>query len=480
MRKFANLPLRAIAAAQFEEVQKLADVHRDNDLALSRIRKDVTCIFSRNSSFEHGLICSKNRIDGFVEHRIGMFVFCHGFRLHDAYPIGELHVALGLLVEAGDAVAHQLVGERAGNAVDGEGVAGVLEGGEVPRAHDGGEHALHALRRHGLHQLARAHRRVAQPCRRGDGALGVGRVVQKLYLHSISSCCSSPPVESIAKRMNRFPRSIMAERPTTRLGGPMHDEFTPLLTTTDWNEEWKELQKVRRHADDAAFWDKRSATFTKIAKEIIVAVKQGGSGDPANNSRLATVVAKAKAANMPNDNIKRTIDKALGSGNTDNYESVTYEGYGPCGVAVIVEALTDNRQRTAPEIRHYFDKYGKGMGAQGCVSWSFDRKGVIVIDNEDGELDEDTVMMDALDAGAEDFSPDGPVFEITTDPDSFNDVVKALEDKGYTFESAEIEMVPQNYVTMTGEDDVKSMNKLIDMLEDNEDVQNVWHNWQQD
>ena len=133
---------------------------------------------------------------------------------------------------------------------------------------------------------------------------------------------------------------------------------------------------------------KRSAAFTKIAKEIIVAVKQGGSGDPNNNSRLATVIAKAKAANMPNDNIKRTIDKALGSGNTDNYESVTYEGYGPGGVAVIVEALTDNRQRTAPEVRHYFDKYGKGMGAQGCVSWSFDRKGVIIIDNEDGDYDE--------------------------------------------------------------------------------------------
>ena len=242
------------------------------------------------------------------------------------------------------------------------------------------------------------------------------------------------------------------------------------------HSKWHNIQKTKGAADA-----KRSAAFTKIAKEIIVAVKEGGgSGDPNNNSRLATVIAKAKAVNMPNDNIKRTIDRALGSGSTDNYEAVTYEGYGPGGVAVIVEALTDNRQRTAPEVRHYFDKYGKGMGAQGCVSWSFDRKGVIVIDNEDGELDEDTVMMDALDAGAEDFSPDGPVFEITTDPDSFNDVVKALEDKGYTFESAEIEMVPQNYVTMTGEDDVKSMNKLIDMLEDNEDVQNVWHNWQQD
>ena len=231
------------------------------------------------------------------------------------------------------------------------------------------------------------------------------------------------------------------------------------------HSKWHNIQKTKGAADA-----KRSAAFTKIAKEIIVAVKQGGSGDPNNNSRLATVIAKAKAANMPNDNIKRTIDKALGSGNTDNYESVTYEGYGPCGVAVIVEALTDNRQRTAPEIRHYFDKFGKGMGAQGCVSWSFDRKGVIVIDNEEGELD----------AGAEDMQADGPVFEITTDPDSFNDVVKALEEKGYSFESAEIEMVPQNYIVMTSEDDVRSMTKLLDMLDDNEDVQNVWHNWQQD
>ena len=241
------------------------------------------------------------------------------------------------------------------------------------------------------------------------------------------------------------------------------------------HSKWHNIQKTKGAADA-----KRSQIFTKIAREMIVAVKTGGSGDPNNNSRLATVIAKAKAANMPNDNIKRTIDKALGSGNADSYENVVYEGYGPSGVAVIVDALTDNRNRTAPEVRHLLDKYGKGLGATGCVSWSFDRKGVIVIDNEDGELDEDAVMMDALDAGAEDFSPDGPVFEITTDPDSFNDVVKALEAKGYTFASAELEMVPQTYVTMTGEDDVKNMNKLIDMLEDNEDVQNVWHNWQQD
>ena len=241
------------------------------------------------------------------------------------------------------------------------------------------------------------------------------------------------------------------------------------------HSKWHNIQKTKGAADA-----KRSAAFTKIAKEIIVAVKQGGSGDPNNNSRLATVIAKAKAANMPNDNIKRTIDKALGSGNTDNYESVTYEGYGPCGVAVIVEALTDNRQRTAPEVRHYFDKFGGNLGAQGCVSWSFDRKGVIVIDNEDGDYEEDKVMEDALEAGADDFEADGAVFEITTDPDAFPTVVKALEDKGYVFVSAEISMVPQNYVTLKTEDDVKNMEKLIDFLEDNEDVQNVWHNWEQD
>ena len=206
----------------------------------------------------------------------------------------------------------------------------------------------------------------------------------------------------------------------------------------------------------------------------------GGSGDPANNSRLATVIAKAKAVNMPNDNIKRTIERALGAGNTDNFESVTYEGYGPGGVAVIVEALTDNRQRTAPEVRHYFDKCNGNLGAQGCVSWSFDRKGVIVIDNEEGELDDDTVMMDALDAGAADVQPDGDVMEITTEPDDFNAVVKALEEKGYTFASAQIEMVPQTYVTLTAEGDLKNMQKLIDFLEDNDDVQNVWHNWNQD
>jgi len=241
------------------------------------------------------------------------------------------------------------------------------------------------------------------------------------------------------------------------------------------HSKWHNIQKTKGAADA-----KRSAAFTKIAKEIIVAVKQGGSGDPANNSRLATVISKAKAVNMPNDNIKRTIDKALGAGNTDNYESVTYEGYGPCGVAVIVEALTDNRSRTAPEVRHYFDKFGGNLGAQGCVSWSFDRKGVIVINNEDEDLDEETVMMDALDSGASDFEADGPVFEVTTEPDDFPAVLSALEAKGYTFVSAEVEMVPQNYQKLENEDDIKMMEKLLSHLEDNDDVQNVWHNWDQD
>lgn len=238
------------------------------------------------------------------------------------------------------------------------------------------------------------------------------------------------------------------------------------------HSKWHNIQKTKGAADA-----KRSQAFTKIAREMIVAVKEGGGGDPNNNSRLATVIAKAKSVNMPNDNIKRTIDKALGAGNTDNFESITYEGYGPGGVAVIVDALTDNRQRTAPEVRHYFDKCNGNLGAIGCVSWSFDQKGIIVIDNEDGELDDDAVMMDALDAGADDFEADGAALEITTSPDSFNSVIKALEEKGYSFVNADIEMVPQNYIKLTEEGDIHNMEKLIEMLEDNEDVQNVWHNW---
>ena len=236
------------------------------------------------------------------------------------------------------------------------------------------------------------------------------------------------------------------------------------------HSKWHNIQKTKGAADA-----KRSQMFTKIAREMIVAVKTGGGGDPANNSRLATVIAKAKAANMPNDNIKRTIDRALGSGNADAYESVVYEGYGPCGVAVIVEALTDNRNRTAPNVRHLFDKYGGNLGATGCVSWSFDRKGVLVIEKED--LDEDTVMMDALDAGADDMQAEDEVFEVYTDPDAFAAVTEALETKGYTFLEAGVQMVPQNYIKLENEEDIKNMEKMIDLLEEDDDVQNVWHNW---
>ncbi len=241
------------------------------------------------------------------------------------------------------------------------------------------------------------------------------------------------------------------------------------------HSKWHNIQKTKG-AQDA----KRAQAFTKIAREMIVAVKEGGSGDPANNSRLAAVITKAKAANMPNDNIKRTIEKALGAGNTDNFESITYEGYGPCGVAIIVETMTDNRNRTASEVRHYFDKYGGNMGATGCVSWSFDKKGVIVINNEDEELDEDKVMEDALEGGADDFVPDEDVFTVYTDPDAVTEVAEYLTQHGYELLSAQVEMVPQNTVQVTGEDNLKNLQKMLDMFEDNDDVQNVWHNWEED
>ena len=241
------------------------------------------------------------------------------------------------------------------------------------------------------------------------------------------------------------------------------------------HSKWHNIQKTKCAADA-----KRAQAFTKIAREMIVAVKEGGSGDPANNSRLATVIAKARAANMPNDNIKRTIEKALGAGDTANYESITYEGYGPCGVAVIVETMTDNRNRTASDMRHYFDKYGGNLGASGCVAWSFDQKGVLVIDNEDGDYEEDTVMEAALEAGASDFEAEEECFTIYTEPDDFNDVVAALNEQGYSFVSAQVEMVPQNYSKLENEEDIKNMQKLLDMLDDDDDVQNVWHNWEQD
>ena len=241
------------------------------------------------------------------------------------------------------------------------------------------------------------------------------------------------------------------------------------------HSKWHNIQKTKG-AQDA----KRASAFTKISKEMIVAVKEGGSADPANNSRLAAVITKARAANMPNDNIKRVLEKAAGGGSGENYESNTYEGYGPSGVAVIVETMTDSRNRTASNMRHYMDKFGKGLGAAGCVSWCFDRKGVIVIDNEDGDYEEETVMMDALDAGAADFETEEGCFTVYTDPDDFLAVSKALEDKKYKFLSAQVEMVPQNYQKLENEEDIKNMEKLLDALEDDDDVQNVWHNWEQD
>ena len=240
------------------------------------------------------------------------------------------------------------------------------------------------------------------------------------------------------------------------------------------HSKWHNIQKTKG-AQDA----KRAAAFTKISKEMIVAVKEGGGIiDPAHNSRLATVITKAKAANMPNDNIKRILEKAGGAGSGDNYESITYEGYGPGGVAVIVETMTDNRNRTAGSMRHHFDKFGGNLGASGCVSWSFDKKGVLVIDNEDGDYDEEEVMMDAMDAGADDFEADGDCFTIYTLPDDFNTVVANLSK--YTFASAQIEMVPQNYQKLEDEEQIKLMEKLIDIMEDDDDVQNVWHNWDQE
>ena len=190
--------------------------------------------------------------------------------------------------------------------------------------------------------------------------------------------------------------------------------------------------------------------------------------------------AKAKAANVPNDNIERIIKKASSDADATNYEAVTYEGYGPSGVAVIVEALTDNRNRTAGEVRHYFDKFGGNMGTQGCVSFMFSKKGVLVIEREDLEKDEDTVMSDALECGASDFEADDDVFTIYTETDDFGAVRDELEKLGYTFVSAEIEMVPSTYTKLEDEETATKMQKMLDMFEDNDDIQNVWHNWEMD
>lgn len=237
------------------------------------------------------------------------------------------------------------------------------------------------------------------------------------------------------------------------------------------HSKWHNIAK-RKGANDA----KKAKIFTKIGREMAIAIKEGGSANPDFNSRLRDCIAKAKANNMPNDNIKRTLDKYSGANGQVNYEANNYEGYGVGGVAVVVETLTDNKNRTVADVRHLFDKYGAGLGATNCVSWQFDKKGVIIM--ERGELDEDTVMMQALDAGAEDFQADEDTFEIYTTPEDFSAVREALETLGYSFVEAEVELVPQNYITLEKEEDMAQMRKLLDNLEDNDDVQAVWHNWE--
>ncbi|MBE7015945.1 MAG: YebC/PmpR family DNA-binding transcriptional regulator [Ruminococcaceae bacterium] len=234
------------------------------------------------------------------------------------------------------------------------------------------------------------------------------------------------------------------------------------------HSKWSTIKR-KKGANDA----QRAKIFTKIAREILVAVKAGGP-DPDNNSSLKDAISKARAANMPNDNITRTIKKASGSTDGDNYENITYEGYGPNGVAVIVNTLTDNRNRTAANVRHCFDKFGGNMGTTGCVSFMFDEKGVIIIENDD--IDEDEITMDALDAGADDISVEEDCIEITTAPEDFHTVRDSLEAK-YTISSAEVSMVPQTMTTLTDEKQIQMMTKMLENLEDDDDVQNVYHSW---
>lgn len=239
------------------------------------------------------------------------------------------------------------------------------------------------------------------------------------------------------------------------------------------HSKWNNI-KHKKEKSDA----QKAKIFTKMGREIAVAVKSGGP-DPDVNGRLKDAIAKARSNNMPNDNISRVIKKASGDQNTDNYEDITYEGYGVGGVAVIVETLTDNRNRTAGDLRHYFDKFGGNLGTTGSVSWMFDQKGIIIVSKTEA-VDEDTLMMDALDSGADDFSADGDFYEISTAPEDFHTVRDALEQKGYSFESAEIEKIPQTNVKLTDEHDILMMEKLLESLEDNDDVQNVYHNWEEE
>ncbi|MDE7436284.1 MAG: YebC/PmpR family DNA-binding transcriptional regulator [Lachnospiraceae bacterium] len=232
--------------------------------------------------------------------------------------------------------------------------------------------------------------------------------------------------------------------------------------------------KHKKEKNDAA----KGKIFTIIGREIAIAVKEGGP-DPANNSRLRDVIAKAKANNMPNDTIDRGIKKAAGDIDSVNYVQVTYEGYGPSGIAIIVDALTDNKNRTAANVRNAFSKGQGSIGTQGCVSYLFDKKGQIIIAKEDCEKDADDLMMLALDAGAEDFSEEDDSFEIITEPDAFSAVREALEAEGLSMASAEVTMIPQNYVSLTDEKDLTNIQRILDFLDEDDDVQEVYHNWEE-
>ena len=230
--------------------------------------------------------------------------------------------------------------------------------------------------------------------------------------------------------------------------------------------------KHKKEKNDAA----KGKIFTIIGREIAVAVKEGGP-DPANNYKLAQVIAKAKSNNMPNDTIERGIKKAAGEGNAVNYEYCTYEGYGPSGTAIIVKCLTDNKNRTAANVRNAFTKGHGSIGTQGCVSYMFDEKGQIIIAKEDCDMEADDLMMIALDAGAEDFAEEEDSYEIITEPDAFSGVFAALEEAKIATVSAEVTMIPQTWGTLTDEQDIKSMNKILDLLDEDDDVQQVYHNW---
>jgi len=232
--------------------------------------------------------------------------------------------------------------------------------------------------------------------------------------------------------------------------------------------------KHKKEKNDAA----KGKIFTIIGREIAVAVKEGGP-DPANNFKLATVIAKAKANNVPNDTIDRGIKKAAGEGSAVNYEYCSYEGYGPNGIAIIVDCLTDNKNRTAANVRSAFTKGNGSIGTPGCVSFMFDKKGQIYIDKEDCPMDADTLMMTVLDCGAEDFNEEDDCYEILTDPDEFDNVLKAIENEKLTVASAEVTMIPQNYVSLTDETAVKNLQRTLDLLDEDDDVQNVYTNWEE-